>query len=114
MATRRGVTASRARMASAKASIPYRGRPQCCRNDTCTPICPIGAKYSPDLTWDPLRQVKRVQLVTRTLVRRLGVDPRTKRITHAVVALLELVERASQQAQSGPVETRPSGLILPR
>jgi hypothetical protein len=30
-------------------------------------------------------------------------------------ALLELVERASeQQAQGGPVETRPSGLILPR
>ena len=28
--------------------------------------------------------------------------------------LLELVERASQQAQSGAVETRPSGLILPR
>ena len=28
--------------------------------------------------------------------------------------LLELVERAAQQSQSGPVETRPSGLILPR
>jgi hypothetical protein len=28
--------------------------------------------------------------------------------------LLELVERAAQQDQGGPVETRPSGLILPR
>ena len=36
---------------SAKNSVPYRGRAQCCRNDTCSPICPIGAKYSPDFTW---------------------------------------------------------------
>ena len=29
--------------------------------------------------------------------------------------LLQLIERATQEtAQSGPVETRPSGLILPR
>jgi hypothetical protein len=36
----------------------------------------------------------------------------TRRVSEV---LLELVERASQQqAQSGPVETRPSGLILPR
>lgn len=35
---------------SAKNSVPYRGRSACCRNDTCSPICPIGAKYSPDST----------------------------------------------------------------
>src|ERR1044071_441117 len=40
---------------SAKTSVPFNGRPACCRNDTCTPICPIGAKYSRDLTWKPLR-----------------------------------------------------------
>ena len=40
----------RARRKSAKNSIPYKGRAQCCRNDTCSPICPIGAKYSPDFT----------------------------------------------------------------
>ena len=25
---------------SAKNSVPYKGRSACCRNDTCTPICP--------------------------------------------------------------------------
>jgi quinoprotein glucose dehydrogenase len=59
---------------SAKNAIPYGGRPQCCRNDTCTPVCPIGAKYSPDFTWNALRRAKRVELHTRTLVRRLDVD----------------------------------------
>ena len=26
-------------------SVPYDGRPVCCGNNTCVPICPIGAKY---------------------------------------------------------------------
>ena len=69
---------------SAKNSIPYHGRPQCCRNDTCSPICPIGAKYSPDFTWKALRTAKRVTLHTRTLVRRLVLDEKTSRISHAV------------------------------
>jgi quinoprotein glucose dehydrogenase len=69
---------------SAKTSVAFRGRPPCCRNDTCYPICPIGAKYSPDLTWTPLRSANRVQLVTRTMVRRLVLDPKTSRITHAI------------------------------
>jgi len=59
---------------SAKNSVVYDGRPQCCRNDTCTPICPIGAKYSPDFTWNRLRASKRVELHTNTLVRRLETD----------------------------------------
>ncbi|HJQ20263.1 MAG TPA: GMC family oxidoreductase N-terminal domain-containing protein, partial [Gemmatimonadaceae bacterium] len=70
---------------SAKNSVSYDGRPQCCRNDTCTPICPIGAKYSPDFTWKRLLAAKRVQLHTRTLVRRLDVDG-SGRITRAVAA----------------------------
>lgn len=69
---------------SAKNSVAYRGRAQCCRNDTCAPICPIGAKYSPDFTWNALRKVNRVRLVPRTLVRRLVLDPSTKRISHAI------------------------------
>jgi quinoprotein glucose dehydrogenase len=56
---------------SAKNSVPYKGRSACCRNDTCSPICPIGAKYSPDATWRALRAANRVTLLTRTLVRRL-------------------------------------------
>jgi quinoprotein glucose dehydrogenase len=69
---------------SAKTSVAFGGRPPCCRNDTCYPICPIGAKYSPDLTWTPLRQANRVRLVTRTMIRKLVLDPATKRITHAI------------------------------
>jgi glucose dehydrogenase len=69
---------------SAKTSIAFKNRPACCRNDTCTPICPIGAKYSPDMTWQPLRAAKRIQLVTRTVVRRLVLDPSMKRISHAI------------------------------
>src|SRR4051812_15587052 len=69
---------------SAKTSVAFKGRPPCCRNDTCYPICPIGAKYSPDLTWQPLRSANRVQLVTRMMVRKLVLDPKTGRITHAI------------------------------
>jgi quinoprotein glucose dehydrogenase len=68
---------------SAKNSTPYDGRAQCCRNDTCSPICPVGAKYSPDFTWNRLLQTKRAELHTRTLVRRLEVDERG-RVTRAV------------------------------
>ncbi|MBX9927738.1 MAG: GMC family oxidoreductase [Gemmatimonadaceae bacterium] len=56
---------------SAKNSLRYDGRAPCCRNDTCFPICPVGAKYSPDHTWDALRQQNRITLHTRTLIRRL-------------------------------------------
>jgi quinoprotein glucose dehydrogenase len=59
---------------SAKNSVPYRGRAACCRNDTCSPICPVGAKYSPDFTWNALRSAKKVALFTRTVVRRLNLE----------------------------------------
>ena len=68
---------------SAKNSVAYGGRPQCCRNDTCSPICPIGAKYSPDFTWDSLRRANRIRLIPRTLVRRLVLDPSGKAVSHA-------------------------------
>jgi quinoprotein glucose dehydrogenase len=44
----------------------------------------VGAKYSPDFTWDTLRKANRIQLVTRTLVRKLVLDPRSTRVSHAV------------------------------
>ena len=69
---------------SAKNSVPYGGRAQCCRNDTCSPICPIGAKYSPDFTWSALRQAKKVRLETRTLVRQLMLERGTSRVSHAL------------------------------
>ena len=69
---------------SAKNSVPYGGRAQCCRNDTCAPICPIGAKYSPDFTWNRLRAAKKLRLEPRTIVRRLVLERGTSRVSHAV------------------------------
>ena len=71
---------------SAKNSVAYRGRPQCCRNDTCSPICPIGAKYSPDFTWNALLASKRVELMPRTLVRKLVLADGGKTISHAAAS----------------------------
>ena len=68
---------------SAKNSVKYDGRAQCQRCDTCYPVCPTGAKYSPDFTWDALIARKRITLVTDTLVRKLEADPKTGRITRA-------------------------------
>lgn len=69
---------------SAKNSVAYGGRAACCRNDTCTPICPIGAKYSPDFTWNALRAGGSVRLYPRTLVRRLVPAAGSSRIERAV------------------------------
>jgi quinoprotein glucose dehydrogenase len=55
-----------------KNSRPYRGRNTCVRCDTCT-ICPTGAKYTPDFTLQDLLAKQRIQLLDRTLVRRLVV-----------------------------------------
>ncbi len=71
---------------SAKNSVPFKGRAQCCRNDTCSPVCPVGAKYSPDFTWGPLRRAKRIDLLPRTLVRKLVLRENGATISHAVAA----------------------------
>ena len=68
---------------SAKNSIPRDGRAQCQRCDTCYPVCPTGAKYSPDFTWNALEQASKITLVTQTLVRRLVSDPKTGAIIQA-------------------------------
>lgn len=71
---------------SAKLSVTRDGRGACCRNDTCFPICPVGAKYTPDLTWNTLRSAGRVRLLPRTLVRHLTVKQGSGQIevAHAV------------------------------
>jgi hypothetical protein len=51
-------------------------------------------------------------LVASGLARLLGSEVIGSR--RAGEVLIELVERAAEQSQSSPVETRPSGLILPR
>ena len=69
---------------SAKYSVPNAGRAQCQRCDTCSPVCPTGAKYSPDFTWDALVRDKKVELITETLVRRLEADAKTGRVVRAM------------------------------
>ena len=67
---------------SAKNSQPYDGRAMCQRCDSCYPVCPTGAKYSPEFTLDKLVASKRVTLNTHVLVRRVIADAKTGRITH--------------------------------
>jgi quinoprotein glucose dehydrogenase len=89
---------------SAKNSAEYGGRPPCCRNDTCSPICPIGAKYSPDFTWNALKKGGKVRVVSRMLVRKHVLDPKTKRITHAIAT--------DRSRQSEPVEYRAKVFVV--
>ena len=66
-----------------KNTIPYRGRRACQRCDQCS-ICPSGAKYSPDYTFRDLLDQKRIELIDRTLVRKLVLEDRGDRIAYAV------------------------------
>lgn len=67
----------------AKNSIPYQGRNVCTRCDTCS-ICPTGAKYTPDFTFQKLLNDRRIELLSRTLVRKLVLEEGSDRIDHAV------------------------------
>lgn len=91
-------------MPSAKNSRPYGGRAVCCRNETCSPICPVGAKYSPDFTFYSLRDAGRLELVTNTLVRRLDLASGSARIERAL-----LTDRARPEE---PVELRARTFVL--
>jgi quinoprotein glucose dehydrogenase len=67
----------------AKNSVPYQGRNVCTRCDTCG-ICPTGAKYTPDFTFRKLLDAGRIELLSRTLVRKLVLEDGSNRIDHAV------------------------------
>lgn len=68
----------------AKNTRPWRGRNVCQRCDTCN-ICPTGAKYTPDFTFQQLLAAGRIRLHTGTLVRRLELEAGSDRV-HAAVA----------------------------
>jgi quinoprotein glucose dehydrogenase len=55
----------------AKNTRPYDGRSECQRCNTCT-VCPVQARYAPDLTFRRLLASKAITLHDRTLVRRLA------------------------------------------
>lgn len=67
----------------AKNSIPYQGRNVCTRCDTCS-ICPTGAKYTPEFTFQKLLNEGRIELYSRTLVRKLVLEDGSDRIDYAV------------------------------
>ena len=54
----------------AKNTVPYDGRAQCVRCNTCS-ICPTGARYSPDFTFKRLLEQKKIALHDQTLIRSL-------------------------------------------
>lgn len=87
----------------AKTTVPYDGRNVCQRCDTCN-ICPTGAKYTPDFTWNRLLDAGRVDLRTRTLVRRLHLEDGSNRIAYA--------EAADRDSPEDPLHVRASTFVL--
>ncbi len=87
----------------AKNSRPYGGRNTCVRCDTCT-ICPTGAKYSPDFTYQALLEAGRIDLVSRMVARRLEVRPGDDTI--------EAVEALDRDQPGEPVRIRASTFIV--
>jgi quinoprotein glucose dehydrogenase len=58
---------------SRNVSAPFDGRGACGLYDTCGDVCPTGARYSPDYTYQQLIAAKKVTLHDRTLVRKLSL-----------------------------------------
>jgi glucose dehydrogenase len=86
-----------------KNSVPYRGRAACARCDTCN-ICPTGAKYSPDFSFNALIEQGRLELLTRTLVRRLHLEAGSDRI--------EWAEAVDRERPEEPVQLRARLFVL--
>ncbi|HXX47003.1 MAG TPA: GMC oxidoreductase, partial [Myxococcota bacterium] len=66
----------------AKNTIEYDGRAVCKRCNTCE-ICPTGARYSPDWTFERLLEQKKIELHDQTLIRRLVLDDAGDRVARA-------------------------------
>lgn len=89
---------------SAKLTVAKDGRGACCRNDTCFPICPVGAKYSPDMTWRSLRASGRASLLPRMLVRRLV----PKAGSHAI----EMADVLQRDRPDEPLQVRAKTFVV--
>jgi quinoprotein glucose dehydrogenase len=87
----------------AKNPVPHRGRNVCMRCDTCN-ICPTGAKYTPEFTFQQLLENKKIELVARTLVRKLVLADGSDRIDHAVAL--------DRDKPDEPVEIRGKTFVL--
>ena len=87
----------------AKNTRPYDGRAGCIRCNTCS-ICPTGARYSPDFTFQKLLARKNFALHDQTLVRRLELDGNKTTISAA--------QAVSQTAPDDPIEYRAPVFVL--
>ncbi|HEX5503098.1 MAG TPA: GMC family oxidoreductase [Thermomicrobiales bacterium] len=58
----------------ARNSVSFQGRPACCGNSTCVPLCPIGAKYDASVH-AKLAQAAGARLVEQAIVSRIDVGP---------------------------------------
>src|SRR5579872_1130297 len=87
----------------AKNTVPYGGRAQCIRCNTCS-ICPTGARYSPDFTFQRLLAGKNFTLHDRTLVRKLVLDEAKKKVTVA--------QAVNRDAPGDPIEYRAPVFVL--
>jgi len=87
----------------AKTTEPWDGRSVCQRCDTCN-ICPTGAKYTPDFTWNRLLEAGRVELLTGTLVRRLHREEGSDRLGWA--------EAVDRERPDEPVHVRASVFVV--
>ncbi|MEO8681690.1 MAG: GMC family oxidoreductase [Vicinamibacterales bacterium] len=83
---------------------PFGGRGACGLYDTCGEVCPTGARYSPDYTYQQLIAAKKVTLHDRTLVRKLVLDP-----TKATIAA---AQGAHQDRPGDPIEYRARLFVL--
>ena len=61
----------------ARNSIPFQNRPPCCGNNTCVPICPIGAKYDASVH-ARLAQNAGAQIIDQAIAYRVQVDERDR------------------------------------
>jgi choline dehydrogenase-like flavoprotein len=84
----------------AKNTRPYDGRGECQRCNTCS-VCPVQARYAPDLTFKRLLHSGAIALHDRTLVRRL-----TPAGTPGRTPLIEVAHAVQRDRPDHPVEYR--------
>lgn len=87
----------------AKNTRPYDGRAVCVRCGTCD-ICPTGARYSPDFTFQKLLADKKMRLHDRTLVRTLVPDA-----TRSTIVAAQAVHR---DRPDEPIEYRARTFVV--
>jgi quinoprotein glucose dehydrogenase len=87
----------------AKNTKPYDGRAKCIRCNTCS-ICPTGARYSPDFTFQQLLTNKKFALHERSLIRKLVLDDGSTKVTAA--------QGVHRDAPNEPLEYRAPVFVL--